>query len=242
MSRDILNAISYKTLKTEKEMLTALKAYLDTKVHPRVIRQLEIWRAKQGEGSSVAESMRRQVNQFYDTNMEENGVEDWLKLLLYTTCQDKELLSKILAKARTLKTAHEVIEFVDAEECGKLNADRLLGGKGIVARAQGKKIICFICQKPGHIKSECKVDKSKLFCTHCKQKGVHNTNNKCPEFKMKNQDKKDDSNKKGDKRNRRNKVGTVKNKEDDEDPPEDEEEGDSDSGSSLSFVGSRVQW
>ena len=114
--------------------------------------------------------------------------------------------------------------------------------KNVVARVQGKKIVCFICQKPGHIKSECKVDKSKLFCTHCKQKGVHNTNNKCPEFKKKNQDKKDDSNKKGDKRNRRNKVQTVKNKEDDEDPPEDEEEGDSDSGSSLSFVGSRVQW
>ena len=110
--------------------------------------------------------MRRQVNQFYDTNMEENGVEDWLKLLLYTTCQDKELLSKILAKTRTLNTAQEVIDFVDAEECGKLNADRLLGGKGIVARAQGKKIICFICQKPGHIKSECKVYKSKLFCTY----------------------------------------------------------------------------
>ena len=84
---------------------------------------------------SVAESMRRQVSQFYDTNMEKNEPEDWLKLLLYTTCQDKELLSKILAKARTLKTAHDVIDYVEAEECGKLNADRLLGGKAIVARA-----------------------------------------------------------------------------------------------------------
>ena len=133
VSRDILNAISYKTLKSKKEMLTAIKKYLETEGHPKIIRQLEIWRAKQGEGSSVAESMRRQINQFYDTNMEENGVEDWLKLLLYTTCQDKELLSKILTQARTLTTAHEVIEFVDAEECGKLNADRLLGGKNTVA-------------------------------------------------------------------------------------------------------------
>ena len=141
----------------------------------------------------MAESMRRQVNQFYDTNMEENGVEDWLKLLLYTTCQDKELLSKILAKARTLKTAHEVIEFVEAEECGKLNAARLLGGKGIVARAQGKNIRCFICQKPGHVKSECKVDKSKLFCQHCKKNGLHNTNNRCPEFR-KNSDNRNSQN------------------------------------------------
>ena len=114
VSRDILNAIDYKTLKTEKEMLVAIQAYLDTKVHPKVIRQLEIWRAKQGNGSSVAESMRRQVCQFYDTNMEKNEDEDWLKLLLYMTCQDKELLSKILARARTLKTAHDVIDYVEA--------------------------------------------------------------------------------------------------------------------------------
>ena len=53
-------------------MLDAIKKYLDTKVHPKVIRQLEIWRAKQGEGATVAESMRRQINQFYDTNMDEN--------------------------------------------------------------------------------------------------------------------------------------------------------------------------
>ena len=85
-----MSAIDYKTLETEKEMLDAIKAYLDTKVHPTVIRQLEIWRAKQGSGSSVAESMRRQVCQFYDTNMEKNEVEDWLKRLLYTTYQDKD--------------------------------------------------------------------------------------------------------------------------------------------------------
>ena len=40
VSRDILKAIDYKTLKTDKAMLAAIQAYLDTKVHPRVIRQL----------------------------------------------------------------------------------------------------------------------------------------------------------------------------------------------------------
>ena len=66
-------------------MLDAIRQYLDTKVHPTIIRQLEIWRAKQSTGLSVAESMRRQVSQFYDTNMDKNGVEAWLKLLLYST-------------------------------------------------------------------------------------------------------------------------------------------------------------
>merc|ERR1711895_254849 len=118
-------------------MLDAIRVYLDTKVHPKVIPQLEIWRAKQSDSSTVAESMRRQVCQFYDTNMEENTVEDWLKLLLYTTCQDKELLAKVLVKARTLDTAQNVIDFIDAEECGKLNAERLLGGKAIAAVVRG---------------------------------------------------------------------------------------------------------
>ena len=86
VSRDILSAIDYKNRNTEKEMLDAIRAYLDTKVHPKIIRQLEIWRAKQSSGSSMAESMRRQVCQFYDMNMENNTVEDWLRLLLYTTC------------------------------------------------------------------------------------------------------------------------------------------------------------
>ena len=103
--------------------------------------------------------MWRQVCQFYDTNMENNTIKDWLKLLLYTTCQDKELLSKVLNRARTLNTAQDVINYVEVEECGKVNAERLLGGKEIAARVRGQQgdsgnsgVRCFACQKPGHTK------------------------------------------------------------------------------------------
>merc|ERR1712208_247269 len=89
VSREILIAVNYKEKNTEEELLQAIQEYLDTKVHPKIIRQLEIWRAKQSDGSSVAESMRRQVCQFYYMNLEKNKVDDWMKLLLYTTCQDK---------------------------------------------------------------------------------------------------------------------------------------------------------
>ena len=43
VSHDILAAIDYKQLKTDKEMLDKIMDYLNTKVHPTVIRQLEIW-------------------------------------------------------------------------------------------------------------------------------------------------------------------------------------------------------
>merc|ERR1712112_189235 len=127
VSREILIVVNYKEKNTEDELLQAIQEYLDTKVHPKVIRQLEIWRARQSDGSTVTESMSRQVCAFYDSNMEGNTPEDWLKLLLYATCTDKEILTKILTKTRDLDTPHQIIDFVDAEECGKNNANRLLG-------------------------------------------------------------------------------------------------------------------
>ena len=174
--------MNYKEKHTEDELLQAIQEYLDTKVHPKVIRQLEIWRARQSDGSTVAESMRRQVCAFYDSNMEGNTPEDWLKLLLYATCTDKEILTKILAKTRDLDTPQQIIDFVDAEECGKNNANRLLGGKYIAAKVGfggggntgGRTPKCFICQAYGHSKNDCTVDKDSLWCKHCKTRR-HNT-------------------------------------------------------------------
>merc|ERR1711895_335490 len=84
-----------------------------------------------------------------------------------------------------------------AEECGKKNAGRLLGGKATIARAgfQGggdkdgaRSPKCFACQAKGHTRSECTVDPSTLWCVHCKTKN-HNTYNKCPKNKNKNKGK-----------------------------------------------------
>merc|ERR1712215_352436 len=186
VSREILIAVNYKEKNTEEELLQAIQEYLDTKVHPKEIRQLEIWHARQSDGSTVAESMRRPVCAFYDSNMEGNTPEDWLKLLLYATCTDKDILTKILAKTRDLDTPHQIIDFVDAEECGKNNANRLLGGKHIAARVGlgqdgtgGRPPKCFLCQAIGHSKSECTVDPGKLWCDHCKTR-KHNTYRACP--------------------------------------------------------------
>merc|ERR1712115_661128 len=196
VSREILLAVGYRDKHTEKDLLDAIKLYLDTKIHPKIIRQLEIWRSRQAEGNTVAETMRRQIMAFYDSNMDANSPEDWLKLLLYATCTDKDILTKILAKTRELDTRHQIIEYVDAEECGKKNTGRLLGGKGVIARAgfQGggnngvRTPKCFACQAKGHTKSECTVDPSTLWCEHCKTKN-HNTYKACPKNKNKKQGK-----------------------------------------------------
>merc|ERR1711873_79975 len=51
VSLEILLAVNYRDKNTEKELLDAIKLYLDTKIHPKVIRQLEIWRARQSDVS-----------------------------------------------------------------------------------------------------------------------------------------------------------------------------------------------
>ena len=121
-----------------------------------------------------------------------------MKLLLYSTCQDREILGKILARTRTLHTHTDIIDFVAAEECGKENSERLLSMKEVAARTGltgdcqgGGGVRCYACQSPGHTKPECKVEKSKLWCAHCRQRGVHNTNKFCKAFKRDN-DKKED--------------------------------------------------
>ena len=133
---------------------------------------------------------------FYDSNMDGNSPQDWLKLLLYATCTDKEILTKILAKTRDLDTPHQIIDYVDAEECGKNNDRRLLEGKAVAARVGfqgggnngGRTPKCFTCQALGHSKSECTVDPSTLWCDHCKTR-KHNTYRACPKNKNRKQPK-----------------------------------------------------
>merc|ERR1712082_226078 len=233
--------------------LEAIQEYLDTKVHPKVIRQLEIWHACQSDGSTVAESMRRQVCAFYDSNMEANTPEDWLKLLLYATCTDKEILTKILAKTRDLDTPHQIIDFVDAEECGKNKANGLLGGRNIAARAGlegggntgGRTPKCFLCQALGHSKNECTVDPSTLWCDHCKTR-KHNTYKFCPKNKNRNKPKdnpKDKKDTKGPKLKPRRggQARTVKNDEQNDEVPEGEDDEDDDS-SDLVLYSLRLKW
>ena len=177
---------------------------------------------------------------FYDSNMDGNSPQDWLKLLLYATCTDKDILTKILTKTRDLDTPHQIIDYVDAEECGKNNAKRLLEGKAIAARVGlegggtgGRAPKCFLCQAIGHSKSECTVDPGKLWCDHCKTR-KHNTYRACP--KNKNKPKQPKDNPKDTKKDTKipklkpkgGKIRTVKNDEQNDEVPEGEDDEDDD--------------
>ena len=72
---------------------------------------------------------------FYDTSLDKNSVEDWIKLLLYSTGGDKEIMPKIFTRTRTLYTHTDILDYIVTEECGKENSDRLLGMQDKVAKA-----------------------------------------------------------------------------------------------------------
>ena len=119
---------------------------------------------------------------------------------------------------------------------GKAIAAVVRGQQGDTGNSGAK---CFICQKQGHTKQECMVEKSKLYCQHCKKRGNHNTNRFCQAFKPENKDKtKKGNNKPGDKK--KAKARTVKETEKEEEELEEDDE-DEDSDSTPLFV-SRIQW
>ena len=110
---------------------------------------------------------------------------------------------------------------------------------GSTGRCSDRVPKCFICQKQGHTKQECTVEKSKLYCQHCKKRGNHNTNRFCRAFKPENKDKtKKGNNKPGDKK--KAKARTVKETEKEEEELE-EDDKDEDSDSTPLFI-SRIQW
>ena len=53
--------------------------------------------------------------------MDKNSPEDWLKLLLMSTGEDKYIMCKLFAKSREIDTHINVLDTVIAEESGKAN-------------------------------------------------------------------------------------------------------------------------
>ena len=56
--------------------------------------------------------MCHQMQAFYDTGMDKNTTEDWLKLLLMSKGEDKDIMCKLFAKSRDIKTTAKFIHLV----------------------------------------------------------------------------------------------------------------------------------
>ena len=68
---------------------------------------------------------------------------------------------------------------VTTKGINKTLEDKVGGRAQQIKGQEGGAIYCFKCQKPGHMKLQCKTPKAQLKCTHCDTTGRQNTNDYC---------------------------------------------------------------
>ena len=166
VSQDILISIDYRSLKTEADFLKSLRAHIDSRLHLKRIRQLEVMRARQKQGSSLLNMLLQHTTFFYETGMDKNTVEEWLVLLLIHAIDEAPTLTEIFKKQEDIKDHKDLFKIAQSIESGVTNSNRLLDRNGAVKKigTENSKMICWRCHQTGHRKDDCKVPENRIFC------------------------------------------------------------------------------
>ena len=187
VSQEILVSIDYRSLKTEEEFLKSLRTHIDSRLHPKRIRQLEVMRARQKNGSSLLQTLSQQATLFYETGMDKNTSEEWLILLLIHAIDEAPTLTEIFKRQDEIKDHKDLLKIATSIDSGVTNSNRLLGRSALVRKMMTDKsnMTCWRCRQTGHGKSECKVPENRIFCKNCNTR-KHNTHPGCKGPKEKN--------------------------------------------------------
>ena len=180
VSPDILVNIDHKKIKTEKEFLEKFRKYIDTRLHPLLIHQLEIMWIHQKNGSSMLDVLSQQVTNYFEAGMDKNTSEEWLILLLVSTINEASTLQEVFKRTDKLKSFSDILRIAQSVESGVRNSNRVLGREGKISRVgtgDGEQH-CYRCQQTGHIRPECKVPESQIWCQHFKMRR-HNKHAGC---------------------------------------------------------------
>ena len=111
-----------------------------------------------------------------------NAGSDRIECLLIVSGLNDEAVLKELHKdiATHMRSPKVLMEAITAIDRSAQTLDyQLTGGDKLRRMNNGQNACCHTCQTAGHNKEQCTVPKDKLFCKHCKKKGVHNTNSYC---------------------------------------------------------------
>ena len=111
-----------------------------------------------------------------------NAGSDRIECLLIVRGLNDEAVLKELHKdiAGNMHSPKILMEAITAIDRSAQTLDyQLTGGERARRSNNGQNARCHTCQAVGHGKEQCTVPKDKLFCEHCKKKGVHNTNSYC---------------------------------------------------------------
>ena len=75
VSQEILVSIDYRKIKSERDFLDKLQDYIEARLHPKRIGQLEVMHTRQKQGSSLLNMLSQQTTLFYETGMDKNSPE-----------------------------------------------------------------------------------------------------------------------------------------------------------------------
>ena len=115
----------------EVELLESILKYLNTRLHPICITQLEIWRTKQESGVKHCEQLPQIMAKFYESSMDHNMVEDLLILFCLSSTSNDKILSEIFMKIKNIEMATDLIDLLQAMQASIDNSARLIGlGEG----------------------------------------------------------------------------------------------------------------
>ena len=190
ISQDILVSINAKHLEMEKEFLEKLRGYIDTRLHPKLIRQLEKMRIHQKQGVSLLDVLSQQVTNYYKAGMDKNSPEERLILLLVAVIEEKPSLMEIFKRTDEINSYSNIIRIAQSIESSMKNSERLLGRNGTVKRSVegGMGQTFHRCQQEGHRRRECKVPESQIWCQNYHSRR-HNTNIRCKAYMEKKEGK-----------------------------------------------------
>ena len=172
--------------------------------HPLVATRLQFFRHRQAEGQKFSEFIAKHQELSKGCDLEEMKPEDIFVMTLLAGCVDEDMLDELLKiNGGKPEDRRQIIEKAEEVEARRSASSTIMGKTGEVsaltghqkrkqqamapkqpgpgtrgsqkpfpAAAQGR---CFSCGSKNHLRRDCKVDKDKLSCTHCKTRGNHDS-------------------------------------------------------------------
>ena len=146
--------------------------------HPMINRRVNMMRIQQKEGQLMSEHVTLLKKAGREADVDHMTPDEFKAVLIISTCNDQELLGKLLEVNKDRPTVDELDRVITSYESRKLVKDNLSTAphkhQNRRTPADTSAMTCYTCARSGHMARDCRFPKNKLWCSVCKVKS-HNT-------------------------------------------------------------------
>ena len=107
-------------------MLAAILEYINERLHPTMIKQLNVLRTQIEGGQKTCDFLVNVCQDFFYSDMRNNTWEPWLILIYLTKIKDEKLLNKVIKDIEEITRADKIIEMVCKLQTNKDNTKKIL--------------------------------------------------------------------------------------------------------------------